>query len=281
MTRNQRARTTAISLAVAGLGSAALAQDGDSAPTSTLEPQDCVTEALVALGAECYLFTGEEDWDEPNGNLVRMPVAVFNADAASPENPPVVFFPGGPGYSSLGNQSYLEQLLEDVGDRTLVTMDHRGFIHSEPALRCPGYANVSPYHDIIHTPAITSSPDPLERIEPVAEQVEACYDKLVSEGVDPAQYNQYTVARDVDEIRQHLGYETIRPYGSSTGSGTALSYIQYFPEAVDAAIFGWPWFTHLRSRPPVDEFYTAKQRFTEIMALCVEQSEACRELHPD
>ena len=281
MTGNRRALSIVVAVVVGALGSPASAQDESTAPTSTLAPQDCVTEALVALEADCYLFTGEEDWDEPNGNLVRIPVAVFNADGASPERPPVVFFPGGPGYSSLGSQGYLEQLLEDVGDRTLVTMDHRGFIHAEPALRCPAYAEVSPYHEIVHTPAITSSADPLKRIEPVAEQVEICYQKLVSEGVDPAQYNQYTVARDVDEIRRHLGYTTIRPYGSSTGSGTALSYIQYFPEAADAAIFGWPWFTHLRSRPPVDEFYTAKQRFTEIMALCVEQSEGCRELHPD
>ncbi len=281
MTPNRRAHAIVISLALAAIGLPALAQNEGSAPTSKLEPQECVTDALVTLGAECYRFTGEEDWDEPNGNLVQMPVAVFNADAASPENPPVFFFPGGPGYSSLGAQSYLEQLLKDVGDRTLVTMDHRGYIHSKPALRCPGYAEVSPYHDIIHTPAITSSVDPLERIKPVAEQVEACFDKLVSEGIDPAQYNQYTVSIDVDEIRQHLGYEMIRPFGSSTGSGTALSYIQYFPEAVHSAIFGWPWFTHLRSRPPVDEFYTAKQRFTETMALCVEQSEACRDLHPD
>ncbi|MBK1668168.1 hydrolase [Rhodovibrio sodomensis] len=210
-----------------------------------------------------------------------MPVAVFNPEAADRQNPPVVFFPGGPGYSSIGNKGYLEQLLKDVGDRTLVTMDHRGFIHAEPALKCPGYAEVSPYHEIIHTPAITSSIDPMERIDPVAEQVKTCYAKLVDEGVDPAHYNQYTVSRDVEEIRQHLGYETIRPYGSSTGSGTVLSYIQYFPEAADAVILGWPWFAHLRSRPPVDEFYTAKQRFTEIMALCVEQNEACRDLHPD
>ncbi|QDY71183.1 alpha/beta fold hydrolase [Qingshengfaniella alkalisoli] len=271
----------AASLVAAVLGTSAQAQDADAPLTSSLERQDCATEALETLGAECYVFTGEENWDDPNGDLVQIPVAVFNADASEGNEPPVFFFPGGPGYSSLGNQGYLEQLLKDVGARTLVTMDHRGFIHADPSLRCPGYANVSPYHDIIHTPAITSSPDPLERIKPVAAQVEACYDKLVSEGVDPAQYNQYSVSRDVDEIRQHLGYDTIRPYGSSTGSGTALSYVQYFPEAVDAAVFGWPWFTHLRSRAAVDEFYTAKQRFTEIMALCVEQSEACRELHPD
>lgn len=266
---------------LAPFGGTALAQDSSAEPTSTLEHQECVTEALTALEGECYLFTGEENWGAPNGKQVELPVAVFNAQAASADNPPVVFFPGGPGYSSLGNQSYIEQLLKDVGDRTLITMDHRGFLHAEPALKCPGYATVSPYHNIIHTPAITSSLDPQERIKPIAREVTACYEKLVSEGVDPSQYNQYAVSRDVDEIRRHLGYEVIRPFGSSTGSGTALSYLQYFPEAADAAIFGWPWFTHLRSRAPVDEFYTAKQRFTETMALCVEQSEACRDLHPD
>lgn len=51
---------------------------------------------LATLGAESRLVTGEEDWGEPNGDVVPMPDAVFTADAATPENPPVVVFPGGP-----------------------------------------------------------------------------------------------------------------------------------------------------------------------------------------
>lgn len=278
---------SAISLFLLMTHSSLHAQATESVTVPRLEASECVTEALTELGADCYTFHGYENWNEPSDNHVRLPVAVIEPEEGKPEGEevsdevPVFFFPGGPGYSSLGNRDYMEQLRKDIGNRTLVTMDHRGFIHAEPALECPDYAAVSPYHNIIHTPAITSSLDPMERLEPITSAVEACYQKLTEEGIDVAQYNQYAVSRDVDEIRQLLDYDVIDAFGSSTGSGTVLSYIQYHPESIRAAIFGWPWFSHLRNRPPVDEFYTAKQVFNDTLSLCVAEEEACREMLPD
>lgn len=268
-----------LTLSTASLSALAQSSDDDRLPR--LESTECATETLNELDAECYTFHGEENWDAPNGNSVALPVAVFQPEHAEGGEVPVFFFPGGPGYSSLDNRGYLEQLLDDVGERTLVTMDHRGFIHAEPTLECPDYAAVSPYHNIIHTPAITASLDPMERLETIAPQVTACYDKLTDQGIDVTQYNQFSVSRDVDEIRRLLDYDTLDAFGSSTGSGTALSFIQYHPESVRAAIFGWPWFSHLRNRAPVDEFYTAKQTFTDVLARCVADEPACRELLPD
>ncbi|MGQ4879265.1 alpha/beta fold hydrolase [Billgrantia sp. LNSP4103-1] len=263
----------------------------DTEDLPRLEDADCPTEALRELGATCHTFHAPENWREPNGSSVVMPVAVIEpetdavqADAEDPEADdtlPVYFFPGGPGYSSLYNREYLEQLLKDVGDRTLVTMDHRGFIHAEPALECPDYAAVSPYHNIIHTPAITASLEPMHRLGIITSAVEACYNKLNEEGHDLSQYNSHAISRDVDELRQLLGHERIDGFGSSTGSGTLASFIQYHPESIRAAIFGWPWFNHLRNRPPVDELYTAKQTFTDTLALCAAEDEACREMLPN
>ncbi|WP_231566413.1 alpha/beta fold hydrolase [Litchfieldella xinjiangensis] len=246
-----------------------------------LESSECVTEALKAMEAKCYTFHGEENWDAPNGNSVQLPVAVIAPESGEPESVPVVFFPGGPGYSSLGERDYLEQLRKDIGNRTLITLDHRGFIHAEPSLECPEYAKVSPYHNVFHTPAITASLNPMQRLEHIVPAVGECYRKLVEEGIDVSQYNSYAISRDVDELRRLLEYETIDGFGSSTGSGTLASYVQYYPDSTRAAIFGWPWFNHLRNRPPVDEFYTAKQTFTDALALCVAQDEACRTLIPD
>src|SRR5690625_3198154 len=237
----------------------ALPADAQEAEIPRLEAGDCPTDGLVELEAVCYTFHGEENGGEPNGRTISLPVAVFEADAGSEDKPPVFFFPGGPGFSSLGNQAYIEQLLKDVGDRTLVTMDNRGFVHAEPSLDCPSYAAFSPYHNIIHTPALTASVDPKVRLEIVTSEVTACYESLAAQGIDLSQYNAHAVSRDVDEIRQLLGYQQIDAYGSSTGSGTAVSFIQYYPDSVRAAVLGWPWFNHLRNRPPVDEFYTAKQ----------------------
>ncbi|MBZ0330723.1 alpha/beta hydrolase [Halomonas sp. ANAO-440] len=273
--------TGALSLALFIAHSTAYAQSSESDTIPRLESTECVTEALTELGADCYTFHGHENWDEPGDNRIQVPVAVIEPENGEADEIPVFFFPGGPGYSSLGLRDYMEQLRKDIGNRTLVTMDHRGFIHSEPALECPDYAAVSPYHNIIHTPAITSSLKPMERLEAITSEVEACYQKLTEEGIDVAHYNQYAVARDVDEIRQLLEYDVIEAFGSSTGSGTVLSFIQYHPDSIRAAILGWPWFNHLRNRPPVDEFYTAKQTFTDTLALCAAEDEACREMLPN
>lgn len=276
-----RRLTGALSLALFIAHSAAYAQSTESDTIPRLEPTECVTEALMELAADCYTFHGYENWDEPGVNRIQVPVAVIEPENDEADGVPVFFFPGGPGYSSLGLRDYMEQLRKDVGNRTLVTMDHRGFIHSEPALECPDYAAVSPYHNIIHTPAISSSLKPMERLEAITSEVEACYQKLTEEGIDVSQYNQYAVARDVEEIRKLLEYDVIDAFGSSTGSGTVLSFIQYHPDSIRAAILGWPWFNHLRNRAPVDEFYTAKQTFTDTLALCAAEDEACREMLPN
>lgn len=249
--------------------------------SARLEPSACATPTLRALQAACYTFRGPEDWDAPAGRQVELPVAVLApATDAIPGAPPVYFFPGGPGYSVLDHRGYLAQLREDVGARTLVLMDHRGFVHARPALRCPDYAAVSPYHHVVHTAALTGPADPMARMRTLTEAVRACYAKLAGEGIDVAQYNSHAVSRDVDAIRRALGHEVIDVFGSSTGSGTALLYLGYFPAHVRAAVFGWPWYNHLRNRPPVDEFYLAKQTFTDVLARCVADEPRCRRMLP-
>lgn len=279
--RAGRAVAIASLLLCLGAGRAPAAEGSAAAAIPRLEPSACATETLTALGAQCFTFHGEENWTRPNGTRVRLPVAVIEPASPPASEVPVFFFPGGPGYSSLDSRDYLEQLRKDIGGRTLVTMDHRGFVHAEPTLDCAGYAAVSPYHNIVHTPAITASLDPLARARILTRAVADCYRRLKSTGVDVSQYNAWSVSRDVNEIRRLLGYGQIDLYGSSTGSGTAVSFIQYHPDAVRAAVLGWPWFNHLRNRSPIDELGVAKQTFTDALALCVADDPACRDLLPD
>ncbi|MDN7131771.1 alpha/beta hydrolase [Halomonas sp. MC140] len=257
------------------------AQDENTVPR--LESTDCATQALKDLNASCYTFYGQENWNDPNGQTIELPIGVIAPESSNgndADSDPVIFFPGGPGYSILDNVDYIEQLRKDIGDRSLVVFDPRGFKHATPALECSDYANVSPYHNIIHTPALTASLDPMDRMQYITDEVSACYQKLDDEGVEIAQYNEWATSRDLDEIRNLLDYENVNIFGSSTGSGTALSYVRYYPDSVKSAILGWPWYTSLRNRAPLDEFYTLKRRFTDVLAMCVEDSEACREQVP-
>ncbi|MGP9632907.1 alpha/beta fold hydrolase [Halomonas sp. AOP43-A1-21] len=269
---------------MAALGAGiAHAQDQDENTIPRLESTTCATQALKDLNASCYTFYGQENWNNPNGRTIELPIGVIDPETendADAESDPVVFFPGGPGYSILGNADYIEQLRKDIGNRSLVVFDPRGFKHATPSLECPGYAGVSPYHNIIHTPALTASLDPMERMQHITDEVAACYQKLEDEAVEIAQYTESSTSRDLDEIRNLLDYDNVNIFGSSTGSGTALSYVRYYPDSVRAAILGWPWYTSLRNRAPLDEFYTLKRRFTDVLAMCVEDSEACREQVP-
>lgn len=110
--------------------------------------------------------------------------------------------------------------------------------------------------------------------------VESCYAKLEGEGVDVAQYNSYAIAQDVEALRQALEYDQIDVYGRSTGGGTALAYLKYYPDSMRAAVLVSPWYTNLRNRAAIDEFYTLKQKYTDVLGLCVRQSERCQELVP-
>ena len=106
-----------------------------------IEEAECVTEALVEANADCYLFFGQEDRDDPNGTFVELPVAVIPPENETGNPDPVFFFPGGPGGSPMGR---FARTHEDLGDRTLVLIDHRGFIYARPNLSCPG-RRMTPY----------------------------------------------------------------------------------------------------------------------------------------
>jgi len=240
-----------------------------------IEPAECVTEELVAAHADCYRFYGQEDRDDPNGTIVELPLGMVPPKQDSGNTDPVFFFPGGPGGSPLRR---FNGIRDDIGSRALVLIDHRGFANAKPHLECPG-SQLSPWFNQL-SPTMVSSTDTWERLRIHSESVERCYAKLVSEGIDVARYNEYDVARDVDEIRALLGYDKINIYGSSTGGGGVISYLRYYPESVRSIILGWPWFGEYRNRAAIDEFYTIKQMYTDILGICVAEDPHCRELLP-
>ena len=109
-----------------GLHSSAHAQDEE---IPRLE-RNCPTDA-GQLEATCYTFMARK-LGRPSGRTTaagggsRMVPAKTSRLSSSPAVPVLL----------LGNQAYIEQLLKDVGERTLVTMDNRGFVHAEPSLAC-------------------------------------------------------------------------------------------------------------------------------------------------
>ncbi len=264
-----------VPLVVAALALLSTPADGQEvAEVPRIEKAECVTEALVEANADCYMFFGQEDRDNPGGTIVELPVAVLVPATGIQNSDPVFFFPGGPG----GSPMPYAGRMEEIGDRTLVLIEHRGFVHAKPELSCPGL-RLSPFFNQL-SPVIVSSTDTMERLRIHAESVEECYAKLVSEGVNVRKYNGYDVARDVDEIRTLLGYDKINIYGSSAGGGGVISYLRYFPDSVRSMVLGWPWYGEYRDRAAIDEYHTIKQKYTDILGICVAEDPRCRRLLP-
>ena len=146
-----------------------------------IEPAECITPELLDAGAKCFLFFGQENRDAPNGTVVELPVAVIAPENENdpPDPDPLFFFPGGPGLSALDE---FESIRGDAGNRTVVLVEHRGFVHAKPTLSCPGSA-ISPYLNPL-SPVVVSSADVLERIGMYTAVIERCYAKLIREGID-------------------------------------------------------------------------------------------------
>ncbi|WP_018236191.1 alpha/beta fold hydrolase [Ensifer sp. BR816] len=250
-----------------------------AAAQSMLRQSHCATEALMTLGATCYEFTGEENWDHPNGKTVTLPVAVLSNGDSDPQLTPVFFFFGGPGATHLANEEKIQATLEDIKPRRLVLVEPRGFMYARPALHCPGLNAINHYWRQF-APDVFDPVDLDTRIKQQSDYVQACYHKLKKDGVDVTKYTDYEIVRDYEEIREALGYESIDLYGVSTGAGTVLSFLKYHGAHVRSAVLGWPWINELRNRPAIDEFFTLKQVYADILATCVRESKECSQRFP-
>lgn len=143
---------------------------------------------------------------------------------------PIVFLPGGPGQPVLNNveafaATYLAYLdLGGSGDMLLV--EQRGIGASSPRLECPG--ELSRPIDQPLSPSIMGSTH--------IRYIETCMAHWEAEGIDLGGYHVISMADDVDELRDSLGYEKIKLIGESFGTHHALALIQRHGEHIERAV---------------------------------------------
>ncbi|HEY6726554.1 MAG TPA: alpha/beta fold hydrolase [Polyangiaceae bacterium] len=172
--------------------------------------RDCFTGDLPrGYAAEC----GEVRVPEGGADArdIELAVMILYSNRDVPDDP-VVYLEGGPGASAVSLAWYdpfpFEHILEH---RDLVLVDQRGTGYSEPSLRC----NVG-----------SGSSD--GEIDDVAE----CQRDWEQQGVDLSQYNTRQNARDLDRVRQALGFDQWNLYGISYGSRLALTVARDYPDTV-------------------------------------------------
>jgi pimeloyl-ACP methyl ester carboxylesterase len=208
--------------ALAGfLGLAALAVAEQPPPRPALQP--CRLEhpaRMLALTAECAAISVAENPDEPGGRTIELFVARVPAISLNKKPDPLFLIAGGPGTSSVDLYTSTAGSFDRVRrDRDIILLDQRGTGRSH-RLDCD-YGNQNLF----------------ERIDD--EEVRAvnikCRDELAKKS-DLRMYTTSVAVRDLDRVRQLLGYERINLYGNSYGTRVAQHYARRYPKATRTVI---------------------------------------------
>ena len=223
--------------------------------------------------AECGYLNVPQDRTRGDGPTLRLHVAVFKARADDPPSDPIVYLEGGPGGHALATAAlgFDETFLPYQENRDFIMFDQRGTGFSEPALECPESTVASNERAAQH---LTVEED----IKSTVEAINACRDRLVSEGVDLAAYSSRESAADLNALREALGYDEWNLYGTSYGTKLALTAMRDFPEGIRSVI--------LDSTHPLEvDFYSsiprnANRAFGTLFDSCASDP-LCGSSYPD
>lgn len=187
-------------------------------PAAALELMPCKLEAVggrYEVAADCGKLPVPLDPSQPDGERIGLHVAVVPALAEESLPDPLVVIAGGPGDAATRFYAAMEGAFTSiVRRRDIVLVDQRGTGLSAP-LHCRGLdaegLDWGVGDSVDETVALTL----------------ACLDDLVH---DPRFFTTSVAVRDLELVRDALGYEQLNLYGVSYGTRVAQHYLRRHPE---------------------------------------------------
>jgi pimeloyl-ACP methyl ester carboxylesterase len=182
---------------------------------------------VVGRDLRCGYLTVPEDHARPQGRTIQLAVAIYKSLDPSPAPDPLLVFNGGPGTPLLeyDGPALTPSLISSIwtSDRDVILVDQRGVGYSRPSLACTG-----------------------------TEDVRACHDRLVRDGIDLNAYDTIQNAEDVHDLVHALGFRQVNLYGVSYGTRLELTVMRLFPADLRSVVLdstsppqvdidsGWP-----------------------------------------
>ena len=173
--------------------------------------------------------------------------------------------------NTLGFISNWLYMFNDVRtDRDLIVLDQRGVGYSEPSLNCPE-AEEQWFQDWTQNLSMKESD------QHYAKALQACHDRLVSEGINLSAYTSAANAADVEDLRKALGYSQWNIYGGSYGTKLALTIMRDYPEGVRSVILdsAYPLQANLYAGPS-----NSLRSLNRIFERCAADTD-CNQAYPD
>lgn len=196
-------------------------------PVTTIEASDnlpefepCFLSGSAGTGsiqAECATWVRPTNPSDPDGEQVPLFVARLPSTAINPAADALTVINGGPGGSSI------DMLVDMAGaikpftrERDVVVIDQRGTGRSTP-LSCDALTDT------------TETPD----LDTARRLTKEC---LASLPYDPRYFSTSVAVRDLEALRESLGYQQLSLYGVSYGTRVAMHYMRRFPDRTRAVV---------------------------------------------
>ena len=218
--------------------------------------------AAQAQHVTCGTVDVPEDHAKPDGRKIALNVVVFHA--LEPGNVKAAQFDleGGPGFAVTDSAGFYASDGEAYRQhRDVVLFDMRGTGASNP-LRCTAieqYQNAQPWAPLY----------PPELVAECARQLAAT--------ADVRRYTTAAASRDIDAVRQALGYEQIDLNALSYGTTLALRYVSDYPERVRTAVLTGT--VPANKTPPAHHAAAAENGLRLLFDACAKDA-ACASSYP-
>jgi pimeloyl-ACP methyl ester carboxylesterase len=174
---------------------------------------------LTVVAADCGALLVPENPARPGGRRIRLAFARIPAISRSKHPDPLFLLAGGPGMAATTFYAMTAPVFARIHrDRDIVLVDQRGTGKSNP-LNCPE----------------DDEGDADGGGSAVAAETRHCLE-ILSSKADVAQYTTSVAVKDLDRVRQALGYQQINLYGVSYGTRVAQQYLRRFPQQTRSLI---------------------------------------------
>lgn len=172
------------------------------------------------VDAERGFFEVPEDRRIPGSRRISIGYVRFASTAKNP-GPPIIYLAGGPGGSgvrtAMGPRFPIFMALREVAD--VIALDQRGVGLSSSI---PDRATTTPYPAMTHA-GVTAW---------YREEMQKAWIDWSRAGIAMTGYNTEQNADDIEDLRRHLGVDTVNLWGISYGTHLALSVLKRHPKSI-------------------------------------------------
>jgi pimeloyl-ACP methyl ester carboxylesterase len=222
-----------LALLVIPLGLAACDKREVGKYVTTFEEAPCPVElpqsVIVGKDIVCGYVTVPEEHAHPDGDTIRLAVAVIKSTGDNPSPDPLVIEAGGPGGSTLASIPSMLSAADLRARRDIVLVEQRGTLYSDPYLLCKEISDVA-------TKMLGQGLSVEEKSALETEALTACRDRLIEEGVNLSAYDSLENAADIVMALTALGYDEFNFYGVSYSTMLAQHLMRDYPHRLRSVI---------------------------------------------